>query len=79
MAESSRDVAKRIYDAADMDQVARLAPQLQEVMLSEEVGYATAAMMVSTLVGWFVSTLNPDYRQQFEQCIEVNFEIAAEL
>lgn len=79
MAESSREVAKRIFEAADMDTITRIAPQMEDLMRSEDMELATAAMLVSSLVGWFVGTIDAEYRVQFEQCIEVQFEIASEV
>ncbi len=61
-----------------MAQVERIQVAIQAILMSEQVTEATGATIVSTLVGWYVAMLPPELRALFEQCIEVNLEIAAE-
>ncbi len=75
---SSREVARQIYAHADMAQVERIQVAIQAILMSEQFTEATGATIVSMLVGWYVASLSPELRAQFEQCIEVNLEIVAE-
>lgn len=78
MAESSHDVVRHVFDAADMSAVNELCPQIQKMLLDANLGVYTIMTMVSCLAGWVWATLDAGDRVRFEQCIEVNFEQAAE-
>ena len=72
------EAAKRIFEMADHEALARVCPKLEDLMRSESVSIATAAAAVSSLVGWFYTTLDGPWRMQFEELIEAQFEIGHE-
>ena len=71
------EALKRFHDLSDQEQVKRVGGQIEALLRTEEMTEATAAMVVGSILGWFINTLPDHPRLQFERAIEAHFEVAA--
>lgn len=81
MKDSNLNAVRPIIEAADIEQSKRIGTRFEAILHAEDgMTVDTGMFAISSIVGWFASTLETDEDQNdFERLMEMQFAAAAEL